>query len=87
MYDEDVNASDEEFPVVLDDKLPSTSEDGKLKFEDPEKNTGVVYLASIPPLFNAKKVRDAFQNFGEVGRIFLQVRFCKILIKKSFFPG
>lgn len=49
------------------------NESVKLKFEDPEKNTGVVYLSVVPPMFNAKKVRDALSAFGEIGRIFLQV--------------
>lgn len=74
MYDEkEVDINDELDAINPDDKLPSTSDNGKLKFEDPEKHTGVVYLASIPPLFTVRKVREAFSNFGEIGRIYLQV--------------
>jgi predicted SprT family Zn-dependent metalloprotease len=67
MYDEEEDFNNE------DDKLPSTSDDGKLNFEDREKSTGVVYLSTVPQQFNAKKVRDALSSFGEIGRIFLQV--------------
>jgi hypothetical protein len=70
-YDEEVDI-DAEFPT--DEKLPSTS-DGVAKFEDPEKHTGVVYLSTVPQGFSAMKIREVFSNFGEVGRIFLQVCF------------
>jgi len=72
MYDEDNIDFESEFAVDNEDKLPSTSAEGKLSGEDPEKNTGVVYLSTVPPFFSAKKIREVFSNFGEVGRIFLQ---------------
>lgn len=72
MYEEEVDL-DAAFPKNLDEELPTTSEDGRIRFKDPEKGTGVVYLSTIPPLFSARKIRDAFSHFGEVGRIYLQV--------------
>lgn len=72
MYEDDVDLNTI-VPVDYDEDQPTTSENGPTKFKDPEKGTGIIYLSTIPPAFNASKIRDAFSNFGDVGRIYLQV--------------
>lgn len=84
MYDEETIDWDAVAPDNLDEELPSTSVDGKISFKDPEKGTGVVYLASIPPMFTPNKIRDAFSIFGEVGRVFLQVRLASSTSRFSY---
>lgn len=34
--------------------------------------SGIIYLSRVPTMMNVNIVRRHFQNFGEVGRIFLQ---------------
>ena len=36
------------------------------------KKTGVIYLSRIPQYMSVKKVRQIFEEYGEVDRIFLQ---------------
>ncbi|KAI6182230.1 Activator of basal transcription 1 [Aphelenchoides bicaudatus] len=72
MYEDDIDLNTI-VPVDYDEDQPTTSENGPTKFKDPEKGTGIIYLSTIPPAFNASKIRDAFSNFGDVGRIYLQI--------------
>lgn len=34
---------------------------------------GLIYLSTIPPYMNVTKVREIFEQFGKVGRIYLQL--------------
>lgn len=34
---------------------------------------GLIYLSTIPPYMNVSKVREIFEQFGKVGRIYLQL--------------
>ncbi|CAD5206585.1 unnamed protein product [Bursaphelenchus okinawaensis] len=40
---------------------------------DPEKNTGVIYIAQVPPRFTKRKILEYFSNIGEVGRVYMQI--------------
>ncbi|KAK7604098.1 hypothetical protein V9T40_004371 [Parthenolecanium corni] len=45
----------------------------KTKDSKPVKNKkGIIYLSSLPKYLNVTKLRELMENFGEVGRIFLQ---------------
>lgn len=37
------------------------------------KKRGIIYLSSIPPLMTVAKVRDIFGQYGELGRVYLQL--------------
>ncbi|XP_077293055.1 uncharacterized protein LOC143916050 isoform X2 [Arctopsyche grandis] len=37
------------------------------------KKRGIIYLSSIPPLMTVAKVRDVFGQYGELGRVYLQL--------------
>jgi ESF2/ABP1 family protein len=37
-----------------------------------EKRSGVIYLQTIPPLFTVRRIRETFEQFGDIGRIYLQ---------------
>lgn len=34
---------------------------------------GIIYLSSIPPYMNVSKIREVFGEFGEIGRVYLQL--------------
>ncbi|XP_013402130.1 activator of basal transcription 1 [Lingula anatina] len=42
------------------------------KLEKKEREAGIIYFSRIPPYMSVKKVRQIFEQFGEIGRIFLQ---------------
>ena len=44
------------------------------KEKKPKKpiESGIIYLSRIPTLMNVNIVRRQFQNYGDIGRIFLQ---------------
>lgn len=42
------------------------------KMETKEIESGIIYLSRIPTLMTVKKVRQIFEQYGEIGRIFLQ---------------
>lgn len=42
------------------------------KVKKPPKR-GIIYLSSIPPYMNVLKIREVFSQFGNVGRVYLQL--------------
>lgn len=38
-----------------------------------KKKRGIIYLSTIPPYMNVTKVREIFGQYGELGRVFLQL--------------
>ena len=42
------------------------------KLEDDDNKAGIIYLSKIPPYMTVKRLRQMMEEFGEVGRIFLQ---------------
>jgi ESF2/ABP1 family protein len=40
-------------------------------FNEKQSRTGVIYLSRIPPFMKVNKIRHIFEQFGEIGRIFL----------------
>lgn len=49
------------------DEVISINE-GKVK-----KKPGLIYLSSIPKFMNVTKVREIFSEYGELGRVYLQL--------------
>ena len=52
---------------VAEEKPPKKIE---LRFD--ESKAGIVYMSRIPTYMNVKKIRHMMEQYGEVGRIFLQ---------------
>lgn len=73
---EEGNNSDDDFYQLDPDEAndnehkPSTSNSSK-KQKKPRKK-GIIYIGSIPPHMNVAICRELMEQFGEVGRIFLQ---------------
>ena len=38
-----------------------------------KKKRGIIYLSSIPKYMNVTKVREIFSEYGEIGRVYLQL--------------
>lgn len=38
-----------------------------------KKKPGLIYLSSIPKFMNVTKVREIFSQYGELGRVYLQL--------------
>lgn len=34
---------------------------------------GIIYISTIPKYMNASKIREYFGQFGEIGRVYLQL--------------
>lgn len=34
---------------------------------------GIIYLSTIPPYMNVTQIREYFGQFGDIGRVFLQL--------------
>lgn len=57
------------------------SEDGEMKGDDVDLNPfassssktrpGIVYLSTVPAKMNVTQIRQFFNDFGEIGRIYL----------------
>mgnify|MGYP000869500098 CR=1 FL=1 len=43
--------------------------EGELKKQNKK---GIIYLSTLPKTMNVTRLREIMENFGEVGRIFLQ---------------
>lgn len=50
----------------------STTIEGTEVKHKPSKG-GLIYLSTIPPYMNVSKVREIFEQYGKVGRIYLQL--------------
>lgn len=44
----------------------------KTKKRKREPEPGVIYLSRIPTGMNVKKIRQVFEDYGEIGRMFIQ---------------
>ena len=42
------------------------------KLEEDDNKAGIIYLSRIPTYMTVKKLRQMMEEYGEVGRIFLQ---------------
>ena len=42
------------------------------KLEEDDNKAGIIYLSKIPTYMTVKKLRQMMEEYGEVGRIFLQ---------------
>lgn len=61
------------------DSISKTSDSGKVTNKKKTRKRGIIYLSTIPPYMNVAKVREIFNQFGEVGRIYLQPSASKYL--------
>ncbi|XP_050689957.1 uncharacterized protein LOC126982157 [Eriocheir sinensis] len=58
----------------MEDEVPLVSHNGEHSLERKIKRRkpGIVYLSSIPPNMNVAKIREYFNRFGALDRVFLQ---------------
>lgn len=59
MFIEENQEENEEVLPIEDDKV--------------KKKRGLIYLSSIPKFMNVTKVREIFSEYGEIGRVYLQL--------------
>lgn len=55
----------------MEDNVTDYATDTEKKKKKPVE-TGIIYLSRVPTLMNVNIIRRYFENFGEVGRVFLQ---------------
>uniref|UniRef100_A0A0K0DXS2 Activator of basal transcription 1 n=1 Tax=Strongyloides stercoralis TaxID=6248 RepID=A0A0K0DXS2_STRER len=63
---EDIEALDND-----EDNYMEVEDNDKITIEEKEKNSGIVYLQTVPPKYNVAKVREIFSQYGIVKRIHL----------------
>ena len=66
--DQEQEVEEDDSESIVDKKIKKTH---KLKL-DPEEKAGVLYLSSVPEYMTVQKLRNTFEDFGEVGRTFFQ---------------
>jgi len=64
--------SDDEPKMDVDASASSSGLKSKKKKLDKPSKPGIVYMSTIPYRMTAKRVREIFAQYGELGRIFLQ---------------
>ena len=74
--DNEQQTEDENEMEVEDDE----SEDSKMYIKPlsnlqstKKKKRGIIYLSTIPKYMNVIKVREIFSQYGEIGRVYLQL--------------
>ena len=60
--------------MIEEPQSPPTLEEQPTKTQDESKKTkpGIIYLSRIPPAMNPLKIRKSLQQYGTIGRLFLQ---------------
>lgn len=74
--DNEEQSEEENEMEVEDDDSEDTKMDIKpLSKSQPvkKKKRGIIYLSSIPKYMNVIKVREIFAQYGEIGRVYLQL--------------
>uniref|UniRef100_A0A0N4ZP09 Activator of basal transcription 1 n=1 Tax=Parastrongyloides trichosuri TaxID=131310 RepID=A0A0N4ZP09_PARTI len=63
---EDIEGIDNDMEIDCD-------KEEELTFNEKEKKSGVIYLQTVPPLYNVAKVREVLSRYGKINRIHLTV--------------
>lgn len=69
------------------EEVNSISDTTKRKSKLPKK--GIIYLSTIPPYMDVTRIREYFEEFGKVDRVYLQLgdqskwSFCYRVLKKG----
>ena len=58
--------------IISDEKLTPEKQEKKIKVKKKGKERGIIYLSRVPALMNVSIIRNMFNMYGEVGKIFLQ---------------
>ena len=58
--------------IISDEKLTPEKQEKKIKVKKKAKEPGIIYLSRVPALMNVSIIRNMFNMYGEVGKIFLQ---------------
>uniref|UniRef100_A0A0N5CG18 Activator of basal transcription 1 n=1 Tax=Strongyloides papillosus TaxID=174720 RepID=A0A0N5CG18_STREA len=66
---EDIEALDNDDDEDNDMEIGDNDDD--ISIEVKEKNSGIIYLQTVPPKYNVAKVREVFNQYGVVKRIHL----------------
>ena len=53
-------------------KIKTKKSKKQVELVENDSKAGIIYLSKVPTYMNVKKVRHIFQQFGDVGRIYLQ---------------
>uniref|UniRef100_A0A914X4F1 Activator of basal transcription 1 n=1 Tax=Plectus sambesii TaxID=2011161 RepID=A0A914X4F1_9BILA len=67
-----LDVEDDEDGMQSAETSPKKRMKRKDKTEKPPE-AGIVYMQTIPPLYTVTRVRRVFEQFGEIGRVYLQV--------------
>ena len=60
-------------PVKKLKRKSSSQDEAEQNPERKQRNSGVIYIQTVPPFFTVTKLRETLSKYGDVGRIFLQV--------------
>lgn len=70
-----MSENEENLELDEEDEISDIAEKPELKDFTKKDKSGVLYIQTVPPLFTVSKIRELMSAYGEVGRIYLQVKF------------
>eukprot|EP01135_Chromosphaera_perkinsii_P005306 Nk52_evm3s337 gene=Nk52_evmTU3s337 len=68
-------------------KLKAITKEELKEYEESEKRKGLIYLSRIPPFMKPAKLRHIMSQFGEVGKLYLQMEDPRIRKKRVKMGG
>lgn len=69
---EDENNTADNSEESHDESVLNVGSESKLNHVKFKNKKGIIYISSIPKYMNVTQLRELMQQFGEVGRIYLQ---------------
>lgn len=70
--DEEMQPVAEEDTIQDEEIQPSEEENSKTPTKKQLKK-GIIFLSSLPPYMNVSQIRELFNEYGKVGRVYLQL--------------
>lgn len=71
---EDDSDQDQNHPVTSSNNSSHNENDGETEKKEKKRKRGIVYLSTIPKHMNITKIREIFSAYGQLGRVYLQLR-------------
>lgn len=59
---------------MIPDEKDGASSSSRSENDQKKPKRGIIYISSIPPYMNVSQIREYFGEFGEIGRVYLQLQ-------------
>lgn len=59
--------------IIQDEEIQLSEEENKKNPTKKQLKKGIIFLSSLPPYMNVSQIREIFSEYGNVGRVYLQL--------------